>query len=448
MKKIDIGTLERLVSEGEVKRVKRIMSNLDHGLIVLLLDQARDDYKAKIFSLLEKEVASDVILDLSEYSRDVILSHLTKVQIGDIVTEMESDETADLVINLPRKSLNYVLRKLTKPDREGIQQLMKYEEDTAGGLMQLETVMIRTTMTVKEAIKQISRQSEKVEHLHNVFVVDKQGRLKGVLPLRMLILAGKNDKVESLMDRDVKSVSVGMDVEEVARIFKQEDLSSMPVIDSQERVLGRITFDDVLDVIEEEAEEDLYRLSGISTDERVFDPLKKSIRGRLPWLIVNIFTLMLAAVAVSFFEGTIQEVVALAVFLPVVAGLGGNAGTQSLTIITRGIALGHLERGGVRRILLKEVSLGLLNGFIIGLIVGAIAYVWKGSQMAMLGAVIFIAMCITLAFACFLGTLVPFALKKFGVDPAVASSVLVTAFTDVIGFVTFLGVATILLGLA
>lgn len=447
MKKIDIGSLEDLISEGKLKRARAILNRLDEHLLALLLDQAGDEYKTQMFSLLDKETASEIILEISDYSRGIILANLTRPQISDLVEDMESDDTADLALSLPKKALNSLLKQLKKEDREEIETLIKYDEDTAGGIMQLETVMIREGLTAEQAVTQIRKQGGEMEHLHSVFVVDKQGKLSGIIPLRKLILAKGTENIRKLMTPEVKSILVEADAEEVARIFKQEDLYSMPVVDANNRVLGRITADDVMDIIDEEAEEDLYRLSGISTDERVFDPLKKSIKGRLPWLLVNIITLMLAALTVSLFEGTIQEVVALAVFLPVVAGLGGNAGTQSLTVITRGIALGHLDRGGIQRILVKEVSLGLLNGLIIGLVVGAIAYAWKGSQMAMIGAVIFMAMSVTLAFACFLGTLVPFALKKFGVDPAIASSVIVTAFTDIVGFMTFLGIATLLLGL-
>lgn len=437
----DIVTLEKLLSEGRIKRAKELLKTTDKALITILLDQARDEYKPKLFLLLDNKTASDVILQVSDHTRHEILSNLTKTRISKLVEEMESDESTDLLIDLPRRVVRQVLKYLTKRDRTRIEKLLSYGEDTAGGLMKIEKVLIREDMTVGEAIEQIRKQE--VRHLHNVFVVDKYGRLRGVLPLRRLIIAKNNMKVSKVMDKKVISANVSMDAEEVARLFKQYDLYSMPVVDSRKRVVGRITVDDVMDVIEDEAEEDLYKLSGLGTDERVYDPISKAIRGRLPWLVVNLFTALLAAITVSFFEGTIQKLVALAVFMPVVAGMGGNAGTQTLTVIIRGIALGHLDKRIIRRVLLKELSLGLLNGLVLGAFISVIAYLWKGKPL--IGFVIFLAMMINLFVAGAVGTAVPLVLKKLKIDPAVASSVIVTTFTDVVGFASFLGIATILL---
>ncbi|MCD6414784.1 MAG: magnesium transporter [Candidatus Diapherotrites archaeon] len=438
---IDIVTLENLLSERKVKEAKSLLKSADKALIAVLLDQARGEYKSKIFLLLDDDVASDVILDVSDYTRQEILSHLTKGKITKLVEEMESDESTDLLTSLPRRLVKQILKYLTKKERTSIEKLLTYGEDTAGGLMKVEKVLIREDTLVGEAIEQIRKQN--VENLHNVFVVDKKGRIKGVLPLRNLIIAKNNTKVSKIMDRKVVTANVSMDVEQVARLFKQYDLYSMPVVDSTNRIVGRITADDVMDVIEDEAEEDLYKLSGIGADERVYDPIQKAIRGRMPWLVVNLFTALLAALTVSLFEGTIQKLVLLAVFMPVVAGMGGNAGTQTLTVIIRGIALGHLNKKGMKRVILKELSLGLLNGILIGAITSIIAYLWKGKPL--IGFVIFLAMVINLLVAGTVGTLIPIILKKLNIDPAVASSVIVTTFTDVIGFASFLGIATILL---
>ncbi len=438
-----IERVEELLTKRKRSEAKRILSKLHPADIASIIDHLPGELQVQAFLLLDTDAAAEVILEVGDSTRRHILHNISNNRLADMVEELESDDAADLVMSLPKRIFRRVLSMIPKKDVREISKLIKYPEETAGGMMQLEHVVIPIGATVKEAIAEIRKKAKDVENLHNVFVVDKEGKIRGVLSLRRLLLAKPYQKVSSIMNRKVISVKADLDREDVAQKFMKYDLVSMPVIDNENRLLGRITVDDVMDVLEEESTEDIYRLAGLGKDESVLDPPFRSLSRRLPWLLINLGTAIIAANVVGLFESTIAKFAFLAVFMPIIAGMGGNAGTQTLTIIVRGIALGELDLHRYKNVLLKELFLGLANGAVTGLVMGFIAYLWKG--LPILGLIIFMAMTANLIVASLVGTLVPILLKKLKIDPALASSIIVTTFTDATGFFAFLGLASILL---
>jgi magnesium transporter len=311
--------------------------------------------------------------------------------------------------------------------------------------MQIEHVEVPEGARVNEAIEIIRNHIDDVPDIHTVFVVDQERCLTGVLPLRKLILARPDEPVENIMDRQVIAARVDLDQEQVAQLFKKYDLVSLPVIDQSGVLLGRITIDDVVDVLEEEATEDIYKLAGLGGEEDVLDSPLRSIRRRLPWLTLNLFTTTLSATVISLFEGTIHTIAIAAAFMTMVAAQGGNAGIQTLTVIVRGLALGEVSLAHTKRVLFKELLVALGNGLALGVTAGTVAYFWKGEPL--IGAVLALALVVNLIVAAFVGSMIPFTMRRFGVDPAVASNVFVTACTDICGFLSFLGILTLFLGL-
>jgi magnesium transporter len=330
---------------------------------------------------------------------------------------------------------------MPKEESAPVRKLLSYPPDTAGGLMQTELVAVPPEATLSEAVEKVRELVPRAGEIISVYVVNPEGKLQGVVPMRSLILEPSSRRVGDVMLPDVISVQVDMDQEEVAALFRKYDFLVLPVVDKENKLLGRILVDDIVDVIEEEASEDIYRLAGVDKEEHVDDSPARSIRLRLPWLTFNLLTAILAASVVSFFQGTIQKLVILAVFMPIVAGMGGNAGTQSLAVITRAIALGEVTLANAWKVLLKQVVAGIANGVILGVLMAGLAYFYEGSPM--LGLVLGMAMVCNMFVAALAGTAIPIILKWLKVDPALASGVIVTTFTDVAGFFSFLGLATL-----
>jgi magnesium transporter len=333
--------------------------------------------------------------------------------------------------------------ELMRPKESGqVESLLEYGEQTAGRIMNPSVFALSEDLTVGEAITAL-QSSRDVEMVFYLYVIDARKHLVGVTSLRRLLLVSPETPLKRILTPEVISVRVDTDQEEVARQVASYNLLAVPVVDEESKLVGVITVDDVIDVIKDEATEDLYRLAGVSGDERVATPPFEALRKRLPWLGVNLVTAFLAVSVVALFESTIERVTALAVFMPVVAGMGGNAGMQTLTVIVRGLALGELSWGNARKTLFKEAVIGLGNGLVLGLAAAAVAWVTRMDPM--LGLLLGLAMVCNMFVAAVAGTLVPLGLKAMKVDPALASSVFITTFTDVVGFASFLGFATIFL---
>jgi magnesium transporter len=369
-----------------------------------------------------------------------LLSARSAEEIAKLIQEIPSDDAAALIGHLPDELSNAVLNLMRRKESDEVENLLEYAEQTAGRIMNPHVFALAEDMTVGEAITAL-QSSRDVEMVFYLYVVDARRHLVGVVSLRRLLLVSPETPLKRIMTSDPISARVDMDQEEVARLVASYNLLAIPVVEESNKLVGIITVDDVIDVIKDEATEDIYRLAGVAGDERVFTPPMESLRKRLPWLAVNLATAFLASVVVSLFEGSITQVAALAIFMPIVAGMGGNAATQTLTVIVRGIALGELTWSNSRKALMKESVVGVANGVTLGAVAAAVA--WGMRSDPILGLLLAAGMVINMTIAAVAGTLIPLGLRALKVDPALASSVFITTLTDVFGFASFLGLATV-----
>jgi len=345
---------------------------------------------------------------------------------------------------MPEDRRGAIVERVPAERRAELDRHLRYPPGTAGALMTTRVLALQEGATADSTINEMRRLGDAIEEASYLYVVDDGGRLRGIVPLRRLLAAPPDQVLGELMMEDPVSVSANADQEEVAQLVSKYNLLAIPVLDEGDgRLLGVITVDDVIDVIHEEATEDMYHMAGLSEDERVFSPFGRSVGKRAPWVLVNLATASVAASVVGLFQESIASLVVLAVFMPVVAGMGGNMGTQTLTVITRGLALGELQFSSAMRAIAKQFGVGMTVGALAGLLAGAVAYVWLGNTM--LGLVLFLAMMANMALAGLVGAVIPLALKALGQDPALGSGVIVTGFTDIFGFFCFLGLATALL---
>ena len=385
-----------------------------------------------LHSLYLRRAAAEPLGEMEPEESAELLSELDRTEAIKILSRMDPDDAVDLLEELPEAEQRKILSSLGRKEAEVLTDLLAYPPDTAGGLMSPEVVALSLNMTAQEAIDLLRRRVEEAETVYYAYAVDEQGQLQGVLSLRDLALAQPGTRLSSLLMREVISVPVEVDVEEVARLFDKYNYYALPVIDSERKLLGIITIDDVIDVIREEATEDIYGMASVPIEERVDTTWLSSLRMRLPWLYVRLGTALLAAVVVGVFEETIAKVAALAVLMGVIAGQGGSAGMQTVTIITRGMALGELEHRRGWRLLAKEALLGIVNGLVIGATVGVITYLWKGDYL--LGVAACLAMLFVLVVGGVAGVAIPLGLRGLGKDPALASGIFLTTVTDVLGF--------------
>jgi magnesium transporter len=360
-----------------------------------------------------------------------------------LVGLMSPDDRADLLEELDEKFQERLLSLLMQAERQDALKLITYPEDSAGAYMTTDYARLRPDATVRTALDQLRLQAPKKETIYYAYVVDSARRLVGIVSLRNLITAHPAGLVVEIMNKNVISVRGDDDIEHVVKEMTHYDFLAMPVVDSDDRLVGIITFDDVFDVMTEQATEDMYLLANLDTDEKITSSLPRSVKLRIPWLLINLGTALLAAFTVSLFSKTISNFVVLASLMPIVAGIGGNAGTQSLTVVVRALALGEIKLRGNWRVLLKQVGVGLCNGLICGLVMAGIAYVWHHNLW--LSLILWMAMTANMILAGLFGALVPITLRKLKLDPALGSSIFVTMATDVGGFFTFLGLATLLL---
>jgi magnesium transporter len=437
--------LERVVALLETaapEAVKAMIAALHPADVAELLNMVgRPESRRKVFALLDTPAAATVVTRLSPAIRTEIVDSLSTDQLRRMVEELDSDDAADLLEAVSTQRAQAVLEELPGPVAARIQQLLKYPPDTAGGLMKSEYAAVLEGATVEEAIEIVRTLAEAVPDIHNVLVVDHRFHLLGILPLARLILARAGQTVDAVMDRQAISVTVGTDQEEVARLFRKYDLVSLPVTDPRGALLGRITVDDVVDVIEEEANEDFSKLSGLGEEEPLFDSPMRTIRRRLPWLGLNLVTTSLSASVIGLYQGTIQSMALAAALMTIVAAQGGNAGVQTLTVMVRGMALGKVGVPQARSILLKELAVGCGNGVALGIAAGVVTYLLHGQPL--LATVLGIALAINFLVAALVGSLIPLILRWMRADPAVASSVFVTACTDMCGFLVFLSLLSL-----
>lgn len=438
---MSIDRLKALLDARDKKGIIDLLSPLHPSDVASLFSALEEGESIEVFKLLSPEAASRVLLEVDEHTRGLLIASISRRELIEVVDEMATDDAADVIAELPVEEAQTVLEGIGWEGSAEVQRLLKYPDDTAGGIMQTELVTVNEDATVQETIDEVRAKSEEVTNIHTVFVIDGEGRLVGNIPLDRLILAKPQLPVREVMNPNPVKVTVEVDQEDVAKVFQRYDILSLPVVDKEGRLLGRVTIDDVVDVIEEEIFEDFYRMAGLSTDERVMDHPARSFRLRAPWLLINLLTAFVAASVVRVFQDTIQAVVTLAVFMPVVAGMGGNAATQTITVVVRGLALRELEIRHAKRVLIKEAMVGCANGILTGVLAAVVAYAFGVNPR--IGVLLCMAMVANLVIAGLSGTVIPLILKWFKADPAIASSIFVTTFTDVGGFFSFLGLATL-----
>lgn len=433
--------LRTALEQDDLHRAAALIEALQPADQADLVEGLSDDNQVTLMSHLDPADSADVLEEMEDENAAALAELLPATDLAGILDAMEADEAADVLGDLSPTSAAAVLSEME--EAEGVLPLLQYPDDTAGGLMTPSVVTIRRHMRALEVIADLRRIGPLSDSLYYLFVTDADDKLIGVVGLRDIIAAQPETVVDALMDLDVISVPVTADQEICARTLSRYGFLALPVVDEQGRLVGVITADDLIEVAEDEATEDMYRMVGISGEEQVFGPLWPSVRKRLPWLIINMATLFVAITVVNAFESVIAGMVALATFLPLVSGQGGNAGSQTTTVIVRGMALGEVDQRNGLRALGKELAASFVNGAIVGVGTGLVIYLWKNEPVIAIATAI--AMVLNFLTAALVGVLVPLGLKVIKVDPALASAAFVTGFTDTLGFLFFLGLATLLM---
>ena len=439
--------------EEVLEKIRVALSEGEWDDVTSLLESLRRSDQAEVFSDLPLEQQQEILPHLSpENSADIleelededvveIANRMETERLVQIIDEMEPDEAADLLGDIPPEQAEEVLRQID--GAEEVRSLLEHPDETAGGVMTAMTVHITQDMTVDEAIWHLRHLSPESEDIYYLFVQDEKDRLVGVVSLRQLVVAKPGTLIRHIMDTEPLFVHVNADQEEAARLMQRYDLLALPVVDTNRILVGMITYDDLLDVLEDEATEDIYRLGGVPRELPVDVRFSAAMKTRLPWLVLNLVTALISATVLSVFEDTIAQVAVLAAFFPIVAGVSGSAATQTLTVTVRGLALGDITSKEGLKALVRELLLGLVNGVSIGVIVAVIALVWKGTPL--LGVVVGVATLLDLVCAGVAGVMVPLLMQKLKFDPALASPILVTTTTDTLGYLFYLGLATLLI---
>jgi magnesium transporter len=446
-RKIDVvlDSVRRLIRIGATANLVNLLHKQHPADLAQVFSDLGEKDRQTAFSLLverNSKLAMEALSELGPEGGAALLADRSAEEIARLLHDLPSDDAATIIDNLPEPLSAAVLELIEKRPGDEVGELLEYDEQTAGRIMNPKVFALSEDMTAGEAIIMLQG-SRDVEMVFYLYIVDSRRHLVGVVSLRRLLLVPPPTPLKRIMTTDLTSVRTDTDQEEVARLVASYNLLAIPVVDEENKLVGVITVDDVIDVIKDEATEDVYRLAGVAGDDRVFSTANESLRKRVPWLQVNLVTAFLAASVVALFQNTIEAASALAVFMPVVAGMGGNAATQTLTVIVRGIALGELTWANTRKALVKEAIVGLGNGFACGAVAALVVWVWKGDPW--LGGIIMAAMVLNMFVAATAGTLIPLTLRALKIDPALASSVFITTLTDVFGFASFLGLGTLFL---
>ncbi len=439
-----LARVDRALHTGTLGDVAGIVGDLSPGDLAHLMTSYPERVRQVIWSLLEPEQEADVLNELPEDLRNQFLVEMEPAALAVLVGQLDDDDVADILHDLPDSITGQVLAIMDDTDRSRLATVLAFPDDVAGGLMSTDTITIRADLTLDVVMRYLRRHAEIPQNTDSLVVVNREDHYVGLLPIRTLLVADPAQSVREMMVTNRDAIPAQLPAAEVARLFERNDWISAPVVDEEDRLLGRITIDDVVDVIREEADHSLIFLGGIAGDEDTFATVWQTAPRRALWLGLNLATAFLAASVINVFQGTIEKVVALAVLMPIVASMGGIAGTQTLTVIIRGIAMGQLAGRNQQWLVGREALVALLNGALWALVVAAAAAFWFDDLI--LGGVIAAAMVINLLTAGVAGALIPLSLKRLGVDPALAGGVVLTTVTDVVGFLSFLGLAAVFYG--
>jgi magnesium transporter len=434
--------LNDALDSGEFRQIRfTLNSTLRPTEVARLIEKSPPKERQILWNLVAHELEAEVLQHLNDDIQADILSRMNTEEVLALTESLDSDDMVDVLQQLPNRVMKETLRIMDKQNRRRVEKLLSYPEDTAGGLMNTDTTTIRPDISVETTLRYIRRHDEIPEMTDSLIVVSRKDSYIGLVPLTKLLVSDLSITIREIMVTDIEAIDADMPDDQVAALFEEHDLVSAPVVDDKGKLLGRITIDDVVDVIREDADHSLMSMAGLDEDEDTFAPVMKTTRRRAVWLGINLLTAFIASAVIGLFEQTIDKVVALAVLMPIVASMGGIAGSQTLTLVIRGQALGHVERSNAGWLLNREMIVGALNGILWAGVIAVVATLWF--QDINLGIIIAIAIVINLVAGAIAGTLLPIILKSMGIDPALAGSVLLTTITDVVGFFAFLGLATI-----
>jgi len=428
--------IERQDSDG----VSALVERLRPAEVASLLESLPQRDRGLVWEQLNPEQYRDVLAEAEDAVRASHMAQMDPKELAVVAADIDLDDAVDILQDLPSQLVEEVLQAMGDQDRQRLESVLAYPEDTAGGLMNTDVITLRADVTLETVMRYLRRRGEIPEKTNRLMVVDRDSRFVGVLRLAALLINDPSTPVQTLMDADFPTIPARMMEHEVAMLFEHRDLISAPVIDDDGRLLGRITIDDVVDVIRDEGDHSLMSMAGLNEDEDMFAPVISTARARALWLGANLATALFASWVIGWFAVTLQQVVALAILMPVVASMGGIAGSQALTVVIRGMALGQIGWSNARFLMFKELMVAILNSVIWALVVGAVAMVWFDDGR--LGVIVGVALMINLVVAALSGASIPLVLKKFSIDPALAGGVILTTVTDVVGFITFLGLGT------
>ena len=438
-----LDTLSEALASGAAGKVRRLVNNLHPAEIGDLLESLPQEPRVILWELVDAEERGEVLLHVNDEVRAGLIKEMEPGELVAMTEGLDTDDLADLLADLPGAVIHEVLRAMDMQNRHRLEAVLSFPEDTAGGLMNVDTVTVRADVSLDVVLRYLRLRGTIPDLTDSLMVVNRYDKYLGLLPLTTLLTSDPEMTVAEVMDREIEGIPADLDDAEVAKIFQDRDLISAPVVDSNGKLLGRITIDDVVDVIRDDADHSLLSMAGLDEEDDIFAPVVVSATRRALWLGINLITAFLASWVIGLFEGTLEKVVALAVLMPIVASMGGIAGSQTLTLVIRGLALGKIGSSNSRWLMLKELAVGSLNGVLWAVVVAVMAMAWF--QSTDIGLIIGTAIIINLICAALAGFSIPILLQRFGIDPALAGSVLLTTVTDVVGFMAFLGLGTLFL---
>ena len=437
------GEIKGFLDSGAMQQANIMLNNLHPAEIADLLESLPATQRNILWGMVHQSLEGDVLVELGEGTRSTLISKMDQDDLVAALENLDTDDMADVVLSLPETVIGETLNSLDNQRLNRLQSVLSYAEDTAGGLMDLDFIAIRPDVTIEVVQRYLRQLGEIPPHTDNLFVVDRQNHYLGTVPIGEILVNEPNTMIKKIIVQNDQAIDLNLDIHEVARLFEDRNWITAPVIDDDNILKGRITIDDVVDVIREEGEKSMLSMAGLNEDEEIFSPILRSTRRRALWLGLNLLTAFIAAGVIGLFEATIAEVVALAVLMPIVASMGGIAGSQTLTLVIRAQAIGQIGASNARPLLIKEILISLLNGLLWAAVVSLAVYLWFNH--AYIALIIAIALMINLAVAAASGVIIPLILRRINIDPALAGGVILTTVTDVVGFVAFLGIATIIL---
>ena len=445
MSSIDLNNLQKILDvkdkELSLDQIKTILKDMPHSEIAHVLESSPPDQRKLLFSLLETSEEGDVLADVGEEIQQDLISGISNEELSEAVKELELDEVVDILQNLPEERMQSILSKMSLRDRNRIEEGLVYPDDTAGGLLNTDVLSVRPDHTVEVVTRYLREQKELPENTDKIFVVSKDDKYLGEILINKIITSEVSERIENLISPKVDPILVTESDRDVATIFERNNLISAAFVNNNGELLGRITIDDVVDVILEDADQNFLGMAGVAED--TFAPPGRAAKSRVFWLSMNLLTAFIASMSINIFQDTLDKVVYLAVLMPIFASMGGVAATQTLTIVLRGLTLEQINDTNIKWLFKRELAVSILNGIVLSILVGFATYFWF--QNSLISILISCALIINLISSVFAGVIVPLVLRKLNQDPAIAGSVVVTTVTDVIGFLSFLGLATIFL---